>query len=132
MFKTILFPLDPNWEPEDTTCKAIELAKTYQSDITLLAVLQPNQGVNNPKLIASQLKKTQKQIQEANIKCDLNENQLVNTGERFGIIRFGSRVDVYLPLSTTIFCVKGQKTVAGETVIADFDSKEESRLGDMI
>ena len=66
------------------------------------------------------------------IKCDLNENQLVNTGERFGIIRFGSRVDVYLPLSTTIFCVKGQKTIAGETVIADFDSKEESRLGDMI
>ena len=66
------------------------------------------------------------------IKCNLNENQSVNTGERFGIIRFGSRVDVYLPLSTTIFCIKGQKTVAGETVIADFDSKEESRLGDMI
>ena len=66
------------------------------------------------------------------IKCNLNENQSVNTGERFGIIRFGSRVDVYLPLSTTIFCVKGQKTVAGETVIADFDSKEESRLGDII
>ncbi len=75
MFKTILFPLDQSRAYEDTTCQAIELAKTYQSDITLLAVLQPNQCINNQELIASQLKKTQNQIQEAQIKCDLHERQ---------------------------------------------------------
>lgn len=40
-------------------------------------------------------------------------------GERFGLIRFGSRVDVYLPVGTRILVGLGQKAVAGETVLAD-------------
>ena len=40
-------------------------------------------------------------------------------GERFGLIRFGSRVDVYLPVGTRVLVGLGQKAVAGETVLAD-------------
>lgn len=53
------------------------------------------------------------------IKCDLAEGQQVRAGERFGLIRFGSRVDVYLPKGTTPKVLPGQIAIAGETVIAD-------------
>ena len=56
------------------------------------------------------------------IKCDLNENQNVNVGERFGIIRFGSRVDLYLPLNSHINVMEGQTVVGGETIIAQMKS----------
>ncbi|MDP8994268.1 MAG: phosphatidylserine decarboxylase [Pseudomonadota bacterium] len=42
----------------------------------------------------------------------------VATGQRVGLIRFGSRVDVYLPVGTGSLVLLGQRTVAGETVIA--------------
>jgi phosphatidylserine decarboxylase len=44
----------------------------------------------------------------------------VQRGARFGIIRFGSRVDVYLPPGTKILVTPGITTVAGETVLARF------------
>jgi phosphatidylserine decarboxylase len=53
------------------------------------------------------------------IKCDLTEGQQVRAGERFGLIRFGSRVDVYLPMGTKPRVLPSQIAVAGETVIAD-------------
>lgn len=52
------------------------------------------------------------------IRCDLKENEQVRKGARFGIIRFGSRLDVYLPAGAKIAVVKGQKVTAGETVLA--------------
>jgi phosphatidylserine decarboxylase len=42
----------------------------------------------------------------------------VSTGQRVGLIRFGSRVDVYLPEGTTPQLILGQRTIAGETVVA--------------
>ena len=56
------------------------------------------------------------------IKCDLNENQNVNVGERFGIIRFGSRVDLYLPLNSPVKVMEGQTVIGGETVIGEMKS----------
>ncbi len=53
------------------------------------------------------------------IKCGLAEGQQVRAGDRFGLIRFGSRVDVYLPAGTRPKAIPGQTAVAGETVIAD-------------
>ena len=41
----------------------------------------------------------------------------LNKGDRFGLIRFGSRVDLYLPLQTQLEISKGQKVRAGETVL---------------
>ncbi|MEL7454744.1 MAG: phosphatidylserine decarboxylase, partial [Pseudomonadota bacterium] len=42
-----------------------------------------------------------------------------------GLIRFGSRVDVYLPKGTTPNVVLGQRTIAGETVIAEVGMMKE-------
>lgn len=53
------------------------------------------------------------------IKCTLRESQAVCAGERFGLIRFGSRVDVYLPEAVAPLVAVGQTMVAGETVLAD-------------
>ena len=64
------------------------------------------------------------------IRCDLNDGQAVRTGERFGLIRFGSRVDVYLPNDVAPLVVVGQTTLAGETILADFTSSEPQRVGD--
>ena len=65
------------------------------------------------------------------IKCDIKEKQLVITGERFGLIRFGSRVDIYLPKGTPALVTTGQHCIAGETVIADFKSQELPRTGEI-
>lgn len=54
------------------------------------------------------------------IVCDLTQGQSVKRGTRFGIIRFGSRVDVYLPPDTEILVASGITTIAGETVLARF------------
>ena len=57
------------------------------------------------------------------IRCDLRQEQQVRKGERFGIIRFGSRLDVYLPAEAVVKVAKGEKIVAGETVLAEFGKK---------
>ena len=54
------------------------------------------------------------------IVCDLAQGEGVRRGNRFGIIRFGSRVDVYLPPGTEILVKPGITTRAGETVLARF------------
>jgi len=54
------------------------------------------------------------------IVCDLAQGEGVRRGNRFGIIRFGSRVDVYLPPGTQILVQPGMTTRAGETVLARF------------
>ena len=63
------------------------------------------------------------------IKCELSEGQAVHAGERFGLIRFGSRVDVYLPEGVAPLVVPGQRAVAGETVLADLRAQEPARSG---
>ena len=50
--------------------------------------------------------------------CKLQEGQKVNIGERFGCIKFGSRVDVYLPLDAKLKVKVGQTMIAGESIIA--------------
>jgi phosphatidylserine decarboxylase len=49
---------------------------------------------------------------------------IVATGQRVGLIRFGSRVDVYLPAGTDAKVLLGQKTVAGETVLAELGEQK--------
>ncbi len=63
------------------------------------------------------------------IVCTLTEGQEVATGERMGLIRFGSRTDVYLPAEWAPLVVKGQRVIGGETVIADASSHEPQREG---
>lgn len=65
------------------------------------------------------------------IVCYLTEGQELRTGERFGLIRFGSRVDTYLPDGVAPLVSKGQTTIAGETVIADLRAQEPAREGEV-
>lgn len=55
------------------------------------------------------------------IVCWTREGESLGAGERFGLIRFGSRLDVYLPEGATVSVALGQTAVAGETIIARFD-----------
>ncbi len=52
------------------------------------------------------------------IVCHLQVGQRLQAGDRFGLIRFGSRVDIYLPLSAHVELGLGEQTRAGESVIA--------------
>ena len=63
------------------------------------------------------------------IVCDLREGQQVAAGQRMGIIRFGSRVDVYCPPSYLPMVAVGQRMVGGETVLADRLAQEPARRG---
>jgi phosphatidylserine decarboxylase len=54
------------------------------------------------------------------IVCPVKAGDSLKVGERFGMIKFGSRVDVYLPMDAKINCKIGDLTVAGETVLAEF------------
>lgn len=65
------------------------------------------------------------------IVCEVSEGKALATGERFGMIRFGSRLDVYLPANVAPLVAVGQSAVAGETVIADLASGEPARMGMM-
>lgn len=53
----------------------------------------------------------------------------LQTGERFGLIRFGSRVDVYLPEGCAVRACVGQKAIAGETVLADLSGAKPMPTG---
>jgi len=57
----------------------------------------------------------------------VREGDAVAAGQRIGMIRFGSRVDVYLPLSAQVLAGLDQAAVAGETVIADLKGEEAPR-----
>lgn len=65
------------------------------------------------------------------IVCYLEEKQEMQAGERFGLIRFGSRADIYLPEGVQPKVVEGQTAIAGETIIADLKSKSTARKGEV-
>ena len=55
------------------------------------------------------------------------DGDTLQAGQRFGLIRFGSRVDVYLPTDAQVLVGAGQKAIAGETVLADLNAAEAPR-----
>jgi phosphatidylserine decarboxylase len=61
------------------------------------------------------------------IVCFVKEGQPLGAGERFGMIRFGSRLDVYLPEGVTPQVAVGQIATAGETVLADLRVPDNGR-----
>ena len=65
------------------------------------------------------------------ILCTVNPDQPLKAGERFGLIRFGSRTDVYLPKGIEPLVIVGQRTVGGETVLADCLGQEKARTGEV-
>lgn len=61
------------------------------------------------------------------IVCFVKEGQSLGAGERFGLIRFGSRLDVYLPIGSRALVSEGQTAIAGETVLADLATDDLAR-----
>jgi phosphatidylserine decarboxylase len=61
------------------------------------------------------------------IVCFVKEGDSLDTGERFGLIRFGSRLDVYLPPGRPAHVSLGQTAIAGETILCDLESGEGPR-----
>jgi phosphatidylserine decarboxylase len=66
------------------------------------------------------------------IVCFVREGASLRAGERIGMIRFGSRVDIYLPDGVRPLVAEGQTAIAGETIIADLrggDAQRTFRVG---
>lgn len=61
------------------------------------------------------------------ILCSVREGDSVTAGDRFGIIRFGSRTDLYLPEGVRPLVIEGQTMIGGETVIADLEHDRAER-----
>ncbi len=79
-------------------------------------------GVNSPngKLLFNQVTG----YVARRIVCELKLGDSVKTGERFGMIKFGSRVDIYLPLDSKLLVKEGDRTTAGETIIAQWKKNQ--------
>ncbi|MDP9195889.1 MAG: phosphatidylserine decarboxylase [Pseudomonadota bacterium] len=63
------------------------------------------------------------------ILCDAQNGQAVQAGQRYGIIRFGSRADIWLPEGVAPLVIAGQTALGGETVLADLAHIHEPRTG---
>lgn len=63
------------------------------------------------------------------IVCFSKEGDTLESGERFGLIRFGSRLDIYLPKGVQPMVTLGQTAVAGETVLADLNAPDQIMTG---
>ena len=63
------------------------------------------------------------------ILCEASVGQEYKVGERFGLIRFGSRLDVYLPMGIEPQVVLGQTMIAGESIIANLNSDAKEMVG---
>jgi phosphatidylserine decarboxylase len=56
------------------------------------------------------------------IVCRVNEGDQLERGQRVGLMKFGSRMDVFVPVEATLLVSVGQRVVGGETVLATFRS----------
>ena len=58
------------------------------------------------------------------IVCSAHEGDQANAGETYGLIRFGSRVDLYVPTDSRVLVETGQRTIGGETTVAELPGGE--------
>lgn len=91
------------WHPKSST----------ENERTTVVVRMPNQTEILFRQIAGALARR--------IKCYVKEGQVLEQGQEFGFIKFGSRVDIFLPLNATIKVNLGDKTTGGKTIIAEFE-----------
>ena len=95
----------------------------------LSATLDKSSDKNERNIISMEVKNKNKLIfvQIAGliarrIVSNLDLNQKVNLGDRFGLIKFGSRVDLYIPKNIKLHVYKGQKVKGGETIFGDLEN----------
>ena len=74
MFETVLFPIDQSRQALETASKAIELAKSHESHMIMLSVLQQERPeMNDAELVNSLLNRARELIEQAGITCDVIE-----------------------------------------------------------
>jgi phosphatidylserine decarboxylase len=115
--------------------------KTYQPGAFVNAAFDKASEENERAALLFEVKDGKKKTEMAVVQIagwvarrilnDADEKQEFTTGERFGIIRFGSRVDVYLPTGIAPMVAIGQTMVEGETVLADLQSTEAIRIAEV-
>lgn len=115
------------------------LQKAYQAGTFVNAAFDKASEENERAAILFETEYKQKKYEMAVVQiagwvarriiCSAENGKEYKTGEEFGIIRFGSRVDVYLPKGVNPMVSVGQRMIEGETVLADFASKEKAREG---
>lgn len=64
--------------------------------------------------------------------CEAKEGDVVSAGDRYGLIRFGSRMDIYLPKGVNAQVCIGQRMIGGETILADLNSNALEREAKLI
>ena len=76
MFETILLPIDQSREAFETASKAIQIAKSHESNIIMLSVAKPERTkMNDDESISSLLDRARTQIEEAGINCEVLEKE---------------------------------------------------------
>ena len=76
MFKTVLFPIDRSRHALGTVAKALDLARTHDSRLVLLSVLEPGPPeMDDPDTVARWLQRTREQVEQAGVICDVVERQ---------------------------------------------------------
>ncbi|MDR1391243.1 MAG: phosphatidylserine decarboxylase [Holosporales bacterium] len=114
----------------------------YQPGSFLNAALEKSSIFNEKNTIVAELEGDSKSLVAfcqiagmiaRRIVCDVHEGQEIKKGEVFGLIRFGSRCDVWLPVGTIPQVIVGQTMIGGETVLTDVSIKKGTlREGTMI
>lgn len=129
-----VFDVHANRIPVDGTVKKV----VYHPGQFVNASFDKASDLNERNTVVIEMKDGQKMavVQIAGliarrIRCDVDFDDEVRVGEIYGIIRFGSRVDLYLPVGVESLVIEGQRTIAGETVIADMSSTEGLRMGEV-
>lgn len=119
-----IFNVHVNRMPMSGTVKDIK----YISGKFFRANVEKSSKENERNIVIIENKKNEKIIVNQiagliarRIVCDLKINQEVLKGERFGIIKFGSRVDLYLPKNYNLMVNVGQTIIGGETIISNPD-----------
>ncbi|WP_353280432.1 phosphatidylserine decarboxylase [Wolbachia endosymbiont (group B) of Silvanus unidentatus] len=104
---------------------------SYKKGKFVSAISNRSSNENEKQVIAIEYEKGKEIIVEQiagfiarRIVCNLRTSQSVKAGERFGIIRFGSRVNIYIPIGIEVRVSEGQTVIGGETVIADLNKQE--------
>lgn len=129
-----VFDVHVNRAPVDGTITAL----AYRPGKFLNAALDKASTDNERQSMRLKLK-TDKEIAVVQIAglvarrilCEVQEGQQLRAGERFGLIRFGSRVDIYLDDGMVPLVCVGQRMIAGETVIAEDGATEQPRTGEV-
>lgn len=116
-----LSPIDVhvNWIPEDGTIENV----VYRPGKFIVAFAPKSSDINERNDIIINCKKGKIQVGQIagfvarRICCWVKEGDKVNAGQKFGMIRFGSRIDIFLPANVEIKINLGQKILGGQTAI---------------